>query len=62
MYEKYDDVLVGSPLFFICGDAHVKSSRIKVVRRSGAPYFLYACKKLVEAKRYVDRKPLAFCT
>jgi hypothetical protein len=62
MYEKYNDELDGSLLLFVYGNAHVKSSRSRQVRRSGAPSFLYAMicvHKIVEAERYIDRKPLA---
>jgi hypothetical protein len=41
MYEKYSDVLVGSPLLFVCDDVCVKCSKSIEVHRSGAPCFLY---------------------
>jgi hypothetical protein len=40
MYEKYDDVLVGSYLLFVHSDAHVKTSRSRDVLQSGAPLFV----------------------
>jgi hypothetical protein len=42
VYEKYDDVLIRSPLLFIRGVARVKSIRDKIRHESGAPCFLYA--------------------
>jgi hypothetical protein len=42
VYEKYNDMLIGSPLLFACGVAHVKSIKSGGVGRSGAPCFLYA--------------------
>jgi hypothetical protein len=41
MYEKYDDVLVGSPLLVVRDDARVKSSRSKYVHQLRALHFLY---------------------
>jgi hypothetical protein len=29
VYEKYNDVLIGSPLLFVCGIARVKSIRVE---------------------------------
>jgi hypothetical protein len=41
MHEKYNDVLVGSPLLFVRSDTHIKSSTSRDARRSGASCFLY---------------------
>jgi hypothetical protein len=49
---------IGSLLFFVRDDACAESNRSREVRRSVAPYFLYAVMrvlKVIEAKRYVNR-------
>jgi hypothetical protein len=54
---------IGSPLLFVCSDAHDESNRSREVHRSGASCFLYAMMcvlKVIEAERCVDREPLAF--
>jgi hypothetical protein len=42
VYEKYNDMLIGSSLLFVHSDACVKSIRSIEVCQSRAPYFLYA--------------------
>jgi hypothetical protein len=49
---------IRSPLLFVRGDVRAKSNRIREVRRSLAPCFLYSAMyvlKVIEVERYVDR-------
>jgi hypothetical protein len=41
VYEKFNDVLIGSPMLFIHGIVHVKSIKSIEGRRSRATCFLY---------------------
>jgi hypothetical protein len=49
VYEKYNDVMIGRPLLFVYGVAHVKSIGSRERRRSVAPYFLYVA---LRVKKY----------